>query len=86
MNDFLYSYGGHIGYGVRPTERCNGYATAILQMALEYSKDTGLKRVMLACNKDNAASRKTILKCGGIKEKEFIYTDGKSIEIYWINL
>ncbi|WP_312942866.1 GNAT family N-acetyltransferase [Oscillibacter sp.] len=86
LNDFLASYGGHIGYGVRPSERRKGYATAILKMALDYSKSIGLKRVMLACNKDNEASRKTIIKCGGIQEREFVHTDGKTIQIYWINI
>lgn len=86
LNDFLASYGGHIGYGVRPSERRKGYATAILEMALDYSKSIGIKRVMLACNKDNEASRKTILKCNGVQEREFVHTDGKTVQIYWINI
>lgn len=41
---------------------------------------------MLACNQDNEASRKTILSCGGMKEREFVYTDGKTVEVYWIDI
>lgn len=82
LNDFLSSYGGHIGYGVRPSERQKGYATIILQKALDYAKSIGLNRIMLACNKDNTASQKTILKCGGVKEREFIHTDGKTVQVY----
>jgi len=87
LNDFLAAYGGHIGYGVRPTERRKGYATAILQMALRYAKETlGLSRVMVACYQDNEPSRKTIQKCGGKLERTFVHTDGKMVEVYWIAL
>jgi predicted acetyltransferase len=86
LNEFLRTYGGNIGFGVRPSERNKGYATQILKIALKYCKQLALSRVMLACYKDNEASRKTILHCGGILEKEFIYTDGKTIQKYWISL
>lgn len=86
LNDFLAAYGGHIGYSVRPSERRKGYAAQMLNMALEYAKDIGLVRVMLACNADNEASRRTILKCGGMLEREFVYTDGKTVQVYWISL
>jgi predicted acetyltransferase len=84
LNDFLESYGGHIGLGVRPTERNKGYATEILKKALNYCKELGLSKVMVACYKENTASAKVISKCGGILEKEFVYTDGKVVQIFWI--
>lgn len=86
LNDFLQNYGGHIGYGVRPTERRKGYATQMLRMALEYSKNLGLDKVMLACYKDNIASKSTIIKCGGVLEREFFYLDGNIVQVYWITL
>lgn len=85
LNDFLRSYGGHIGYGVRPSERGKGYATGMLRLGLGYCKTLGLPEVMLACDKDNSASAKTIMKCGGILEREFCHTDGKTVQVYWIN-
>lgn len=84
LNDFLENYGGHIGYSVRPTERRKGYATEMLKLGLKYCKSIGLNTVMLACYKDNTASSKTIVKCGGILEKEFVYSDGKIIQVFWI--
>ncbi|MCD8260848.1 MAG: GNAT family N-acetyltransferase [Bacteroides sp.] len=66
LNEFLRNYGGHIGYGVRPLERNKGYATEILRQALDYCKIIGLNQVMLACYKENEASRRTILKGGGM--------------------
>jgi len=86
LNEFLKEYGGNIGYGVRPSERKKGYATEILKMALEYCKKLDLKKVMLACYKENEASSKTITKCGCILEKEFMYTDKKIVQTFWIAL
>lgn len=86
MNDFLRSYGGQIGIGIRPSERKNGYATEITKMAIQYCKEIGLSEVMVACYKENTASRKIILKCQGILEKEFIYNDHKVVQVYWITL
>lgn len=86
LNGFLAQVGGHIGYGVRPSERKKGYGTEILRMALDHAKGLGLHRVMLGCFKDNKPSSKTILSCGGKKEREFSYQDGKIVEIYWIDI
>ncbi len=83
LNDFLASFGGHIGYGVRPTERKKGYAAKILGMALEYAKTVGIKEAMLACYEDNIPSKKTVLKNGGRLERTF-ESDGKVVEVYYI--
>ncbi len=85
-HDFLSAYGGHIGYSVRPSERCKGYATQMLKMALEFGRSIGLKKVMLGCYADNIASVRTIEQCGGIRTEEKPYTDGKLMYIYWITL
>ena len=53
---------GHIGYGVRPTERGKGMATYMLQQALIKCKEKGLTEVILGCYEDNIASSKTIIK------------------------
>lgn len=86
-NDFLKNFAGHIGYGVRPTERRKGYVTQMLNQALEYcKKELNLEKVMLGCYKENEASRKTILNAGGILERECKTEDGKIAEVYWIKL
>lgn len=86
LNTFLAEYGGHIGYGVRPTERGRGYGIQILQLGLAYCEKIGLAKVMVACYKENEASSKTIRTCDGILEREFLYTDGKIVQIFWITI
>lgn len=63
-------YYGHVGYGVRPNERRKGYATKMLEYALEECKKYGLNKVILGCYKDNIGSAKTIIKNGGILIRE----------------
>jgi predicted acetyltransferase len=86
LNQFLQDYGGHIGYGVRPTERNKGYAIEMLRLGLAYCKKIALEKVMLTCYKENIASGRTIEKCGGVLEKEFLYSDGKTVQAYWIDI
>lgn len=77
---------GHIGYGVRPSERRKGYATLILRLALEYCKKIGLKDILLTCNKSNNVSEKTIINCSGEFESEIQLPDGEILKRYWINI
>lgn len=68
-NDFLREYGGHIGYGVRPSARRRGVASAALRAALPRARTLGLDRVLLTCDDDNLPSRATIEGCGGAFER-----------------
>lgn len=83
LTEALEKHGGHIGYGVRPTERMKGYATEQLKYILEIAKQMGLPRVMISCDKDNAGSAKVIQNNHGVLEWEGNYND-KIIQIYWI--
>ena len=67
---FLAMYGGHIGYGVRPTARKKGFATKMLSLALAKCKELGLDEVLVTCKKDNIGSAKTIINNGGILRTE----------------
>ncbi len=67
--DFLREYGGHIGYGVRPSARRRGVATGALRAALPKARDLALAQVLLTCDEDNRSSRATIERCGGVYER-----------------
>lgn len=86
LNDYLLNYGGHIGDGIRPSERGKGYATEMIRLSLSECKKLGLDKVLMVCNKSNIASAKTIIKNGGILENEFVTEDGKTYQRYWIYL
>lgn len=87
LNQKLLHGGGHIGYGVRPSERRKGYVSEMLRLALEECKKLDIHRVLMCCYKDNEGSRKAIINNGGVLENEFPTEDGKHIEQrYWISL
>lgn len=85
LNDYLLTYGGHIGYSVRPSERQNGYATRMLQLTLEHAREKGIEKVLVCCDRYNVASAKTIRANGGVLEDErFDSADGTLTQRYWI--
>lgn len=87
LNEWLEKFGGHIGYSVRPDERRKGYASEQLRLALPRCKDLGLARVLITCIQGNEASRKVILKNGGVYENTTYEPNRKVyLERYWINL
>ena len=85
LNEALLINGGHIGDGVRPSERRKGIATKMIALALDECKKLGLERVLMVCNKENVGSAKSIQKNGGILENE-IEVDGVVEQRYWIEL
>lgn len=86
LNEYLLGVGGHIGYGIRPSQRRRGYATKILALGIEEAKKLNLKRVLVTCNKDNTGSAGAIKNNHGILENEFKEENGNIVERYWINL
>lgn len=81
----LENHGGHIGYGIRPSERRKGYGKQQLLLALDEAYNLKIPKVMIICDKDNVPSMKTAISCGGILTCENIY-EGKTQQIYWIDL
>ena len=86
LNYYLLKCGGHIGDSVIPSERGKGYATEQIKLCLNYCKILGIKDVLITCKDWNIASRKTIIKNGGVFENTELDKDGNTLERYWINL
>jgi len=87
LNEEMLRFGGHIGYGVRPTERRKGYNKINLYLGLKEAKELGLEKVMLDCSEKNIGSDRTIKALGGILERrEIDPSDNEITNVYWINV
>lgn len=85
LNDALLEAGGHIGYGIVPSERGKGYAKEQLRLALPVAKSLGISRALITCDDDNDASAKTIESCGGVLEDKR-KSGEKAVRRYWIDI
>ena len=87
LTERLRSYGGNIGYSIRPSERGKGYNKLNLYLALKVCDSYGLEKVMLDCDKNNYASAHTIMALGGVLTKEEYneYAD-RIVQDYWIDV
>ena len=85
MNEALLLNGGHIGDGIRPSERRKGIATKMISLALDECRKLGIQKVLMVCDKDNVGSAKSIRNNGGVLENEII-VDGVVEQRYWIEL
>jgi predicted acetyltransferase len=81
----LQNVGGHIGYRIRPAERCKGYGTLLLALTLVEARKLGLERVLLTCDSDNIGSRKIIERNGGqLASESPASPEGILVARYWI--
>ena len=85
LNEYLTQAGGHIGYGVRKTERNKGYAKQMLKLALEKCKELKIKKVLITCDEDNIASEKVILSANA-KLEDIRNVNGENKKRFWIDL
>jgi predicted acetyltransferase len=82
LNDWLATYGGHIGYAVIPSMRRRGYGTEILRQGLVIARALGIEEVLVTCDLDNGASAGVIEACGGQFES-IAEGDGPPKRRYW---
>ncbi|GGA24098.1 GNAT family N-acetyltransferase [Paenibacillus physcomitrellae] len=85
LNERLLNCGGHIGYGIRPSERRKGYAAKLLALSLEKTRALGIDKVLVVCDEWNIASARTILKNGGRPDTKFVEEDGNVVLRFWID-
>ena len=67
-DDDYVRWAGHLGYGLRPSARGRGLATWATARMLDEARALGLERVLAVCTPGNAASVRTIERCGGAFE------------------
>ena len=87
LNAYLVKEGGHIGYGIRPAWRRQGYGKLILALALEKCRELGIERALITCMQDNVASARIIEANGGVLENVIDHPAGRGpLRRYWISL
>ena len=95
---YLITYGGHIGYSIRPGRRGRGYGKRILELALGKARRLGLDRALVTCDADNLASKR-IIECNGGQFESAMAMDAQTRRVegrrdvaqldklrYWIDL
>ena len=85
LSEGLLLSGGHIGDGIRPSERGKGLGTRMIALALDKCRELGIGRVLMCCDSDNFASARTIEKNGGVLEN-VVDDGGAPVKRYWITL
>ncbi len=79
LTDALLTWGGHIGYAVRPSARRQGHASAALRGMLAVAEARNIDPVLVTCDVDNLGSRRVIEGAGGVFED---VREGK--RRYWV--
>ncbi len=86
LNNFLRNKGGHVGYGVRRSQRGKGYATKLLEYALVELREASVEKALVTCDENNHASAQVILHNNGVESDAFISEDNEVTRRFWINL
>lgn len=87
LNEAMLKFGGHIGYGVRPTERRKGYNKINFYLGLIEAKKIGLDKVMLDCDVNNFRSDRTLKAFDGkLERSEIDPSDGTLTNVYWFDV
>lgn len=64
-NENIERYIGHVGYNVYPPARGRHYARRAVRLLLPFAKRLGLNPLVITCNPENIASRRTCEAAGG---------------------
>ena len=75
LNTRLREHGGHIGLGVRPSQRGRGLGKLLLKMTLDEGRKHGITRFHLHCHKHNSRSARMIVANGGVLDSEVPFGD-----------
>ncbi len=79
MNEEIHRCGGHIGLGIRPSQRGRGLGAELMSLTIMEAWKRGIDEVHIHCHKSNSASAKIIESNGGVLHSEI--EDGDSTRI-----
>ncbi|MCA9883578.1 MAG: GNAT family N-acetyltransferase [Anaerolineaceae bacterium] len=84
LNASLETFGGHIGYEVRPSMRRMGYGTLMCRLVIVEARKLGIDRILITCDDDNIGSQKIIEANGGILQDKVDNGRPALTRRYWI--
>jgi predicted acetyltransferase len=70
LNHAIEHCGGHIGLGIRPSYRGQGFGNLLMKLSIEWLFQRGVDPVHIHCYKNNPASANTIIANGGTLHSE----------------
>ena len=79
-------FDGHIGSGIRPSERRKGYARQLLHMGIKACGKAGMTKVLVTCDAGNTASEALLRGAGGRFEDTRMEEDGNLIHRFWFEV
>lgn len=84
LTERLREHGGHIGLGIRPSQRGRGLGKLLLKLTIAEARKHGIAQVHVHCLKHNTASARVIIANGGVLESEGLH-EGESLQRYVIS-
>ena len=85
LNDAIKHCGGHIGIGIRPSQRGKGIGRELMQMSINYLQQLNVRSIHIHCYKQNLASSKMIQACAGRLDSELVDGD-QIVQRYIVNI
>lgn len=70
LNDEIRHCGGHIGLGIRPSQRGRGLGTELMSLTVKAAWKRGIDALHVHCHRSNGASARMIRSTGGVLHSE----------------
>lgn len=84
LNDRIRHVGGHIGLGIRPSQRGQGLGKQLLQLTIGEAHQRGLGELHIHCHKHNLPSARMIMANGGVLESEVVLESSEAVQRYLV--
>lgn len=82
LNERIRHVGGHIGLGIRPSQRGRGLGSLLLQLTIAEAVSKGITDIHVHCYKHNVPSARMIVANGGVLDSELTLDSGELVQRY----